>query len=43
VLSGCPMLATISAPTGLALARAEEAGLSLRVLARRDALLRPLS
>lgn len=39
VLSGCPMLATISAPTDLAVRRAGEAGLALRVLARRDALL----
>lgn len=39
VLSGCPMLATISAPTDLAVRRAEEAELKLRVLARRDALL----
>lgn len=42
VLSGCPMLATISAPTALALDRARAAGLELRVLARDDALLRPL-
>jgi FdhD protein len=42
-LSGCPMLATISAPTALALARARQAGLALRVLARPDALLRPLA
>jgi FdhD protein len=41
-LSACPMLATISAPTALALARARAAGLALRVLARPDALLRPL-
>ena len=40
-LSACPMLATISAPTTLALARAREAGLALRVLARGDALLQP--
>ncbi|MDO6416721.1 formate dehydrogenase accessory sulfurtransferase FdhD [Sphingomonas sp. BIUV-7] len=39
VLSGCPMLATISAPTDLAVRRAADAGLALRVLARRDALL----
>lgn len=39
VLAGCPMLATISAPTGLALSRAEEAGLILRTLARPDAML----
>jgi FdhD protein len=38
-LSGCPMLATISAPTELAVRRAAEAGLALRVLARPDALL----
>ncbi|WCT74459.1 formate dehydrogenase accessory sulfurtransferase FdhD [Sphingomonas naphthae] len=36
VLSGCPMLATISAPTDLAVRRAAEAGLALRVLARPD-------
>lgn len=39
VLSGCPLLATISAPTGLAVARADAAGLPLRVLVRSDALL----
>lgn len=39
VLSGCPMLVTISAATGLAIARAREAGLALRTLARRDAFL----
>ncbi|WP_294393391.1 formate dehydrogenase accessory sulfurtransferase FdhD [uncultured Sphingomonas sp.] len=39
VLAGCPMLATISAPTDLALERAAEAGLALRTLARRDAYL----
>ena len=39
VLSGCPMLATISAPTSLAIARATTAGLALRVLVRRDGLL----
>jgi FdhD protein len=39
VLSGCPMLATISAPTSLALERAAAAGLPLRVLARSDAVL----
>ena len=38
-LAGCPMLATISAPTSLAVARAREAGLRLIVLARADALL----
>jgi FdhD protein len=42
-LSDCPMLATISAPTALALARAREAGLELRVLARPDSLLRPVA
>jgi FdhD protein len=42
-LSGCPMLATISAPTALALERARAAGLALRVLARPDALLRPIA
>jgi FdhD protein len=39
VLSGCPMLATISAPTSLAMDRAAAAGLPLRVLARSDAIL----
>ncbi|QIG79872.1 formate dehydrogenase accessory sulfurtransferase FdhD [Stakelama tenebrarum] len=39
VLAGCPMLAAISAPTALAVARAREAGLTLAVLARADALL----
>jgi FdhD protein len=39
VLSRCPLLVTISAPTRLAAARAAEAGLSIVVLARRDALL----
>ena len=39
VLSGCPMLATISAPTSLATERAAAAGLALRVVAREDALL----
>ena len=41
VLSDCPMLVTISAPTSLALARARQAGLDLRVLARPDSLLSP--
>ncbi len=41
VLAQCPMLATISAPTRLAVVRAAEAGLDLRVLARRDAVLAP--
>ncbi|KQN04526.1 formate dehydrogenase family accessory protein FdhD [Sphingobium sp. Leaf26] len=39
VLSDCPLLVTISAPTRLAAARAEAAGLPLVVLARSDALL----
>jgi FdhD protein len=39
VLAGCPALATISAPTGLALERAREAGLALIGLARRDSYL----
>ncbi len=38
-LSGCPMLATISAPTDLAVRRAREAGLALQVVVRADALL----
>jgi FdhD protein len=38
-LANCPMLVTISAPTRLAVERAAEAGLKLRVLARSDALL----
>lgn len=38
-LSDCPLLVTISAPTGLALARAREAGLRLAVLARADSVL----
>ena len=42
VLSACPMLVTISAPTSLALARAQDAGLVLRVLARTDSLLSPV-
>ncbi len=41
VLSDCPLLATISAPTGLAMRRAAEAGLILRTLVRADAMLRP--
>lgn len=40
VLSGCPMLVTISAPTALAVERAKHAGLPLVVLARPDAVLR---
>jgi FdhD protein len=39
LLAACPMLATISAPTTLALDRAAQAGLPLRVLVRADALL----
>ena len=39
VLGGCPMLATISAPTSLAVERAAAAGLPLRVLLRDDAVL----
>ncbi len=39
VLAGCPMLATISAPTRLALERAADAGLALRTLVRSDGLL----
>lgn len=42
VLSGCPALVTISAPTTLALSRAREANLRLYVLARKDSLLRVL-
>ena len=38
-LAGCPNLITISAPTSLALERAETAGLNLVVLARDDAVL----
>lgn len=39
VLADCPLLVTISAPTTLAMERAREAGLSLMVLARPDAVL----
>lgn len=39
VLAGCPMLATISAATTLALDRAGAAGLPLRTLVRADAML----
>lgn len=39
VLAGCPMLVTVSAPTGLAVSRARYAGLRLVVLARPDAVL----
>ncbi len=38
-LAGCPRLVTISAPTDLALSRANEAGIDLIVLARGDAVL----
>jgi FdhD protein len=38
-LADCPMLVTISMATSLALDRAREAGLSLIVLARADAVL----
>ncbi|MBA2918872.1 formate dehydrogenase accessory sulfurtransferase FdhD [Sphingomonas sp. MAH-20] len=38
-LSGCPTLVTVSAPTTLALARAEEAGIELIALARSDSYL----
>lgn len=38
-LAGCPLLATISAPTDLAVRRAQEAGLALHVVVRSDALL----
>ncbi|MET0251794.1 MAG: formate dehydrogenase accessory sulfurtransferase FdhD [Novosphingobium sp.] len=41
VISNCPMLVTISAPTRLALDRAAQAGLALKVLARSDSLLEP--
>ena len=39
-LSGCPMLACISAPTALAVRRAAEAGLALRAVVRSDAMLK---
>ncbi len=39
VIARCPMLATISAPTDLAVRRAAEAGLELRPLARPDAIM----
>jgi FdhD protein len=41
-LAGCPTLVTVSAPTGLAIDRAREAGLRLIVLARPDAMLAAL-
>ncbi len=42
VLADCPALVTISAPTALALRRAAQAGLPLRVLARSDSMLAPM-
>lgn len=39
VRAGCPLLVTISAPTSLAAQRAEQAGLALVSLARRDSAL----
>ncbi len=39
VISGCPLLVTISAPTTLAVERAQAHGLTLVSLARRDAML----
>lgn len=41
VLAGCPLLVTVSAPTSLAMQRAREAGLRIRVLARPDSILAP--
>jgi FdhD protein len=38
-LAGCPTLVTVSAPTGLAVDRAQEAGLRLIALARPDSML----
>lgn len=38
-VAGCPMLATISAPTALAVERARAAGMALHALVRQDALL----
>jgi FdhD protein len=38
-LAGVPLLVTISAPTGLAVARAQEAGITLVALARADSVL----
>ena len=40
-LAGCPLLATVSMATSLAIARAAEAGLRLVTLARADAMLAP--
>jgi len=42
VLARCPALVTISAPTALALRRAAQTGLPLRVLARPDSMLAPM-
>jgi FdhD protein len=42
VLANCPLLATISAPTSLAVERAKAAGLRLVSLARSDAFLVPI-
>lgn len=39
ILAGCPLLATISAPTSLAAEKAKGAGLGLAVLARSDSML----
>jgi FdhD protein len=39
VLANCPMLVTISAPTALAVERAQDSNLALVVLARPDAFL----
>jgi FdhD protein len=39
VRTGCPLLVTISAPTSLAVERAQAAGLALVALARRDSML----
>ncbi len=39
IISGCPLLVTISAPTSFAVARAQAHGLKLVALARKDAML----
>ena len=39
VRARCPLLVTISAPTDLAVRRAEAAGLALAVIAREDTML----
>ncbi|WP_293992761.1 formate dehydrogenase accessory sulfurtransferase FdhD [Sphingomonas sp.] len=39
-LAACPMLACVSAPTALAVRRAEQAGLALRAVVRADAMLK---